>query len=214
MDRKGLAVISLLIMILGLNFAAADVDCGLVLFLVSNCSHFVMHGFPRPVPASPCCNALASLQNMASEVEERRGVCKCVAGLISMYRPNPRAVAALPSLCQVSLGFPLDPLTNCNILYVNAKDQSAYNILQMLGRDGDSGSKNVNVAEGQSEAHRSTPLTVAALVVDVRRWRISSRPCNGSGKSGRHLLSGLKILKRKATKCKHCLADVAPFSDV
>ncbi|CAN6484863.1 unnamed protein product [Victoria cruziana] len=115
MERKGLTVVLMLIIALRLNGAAADKDCSSVLFLVSNCSGFVMRGFPRPTPASPCCNALVTLQGMVNVVEDRKGVCRCLVGLISMYRPNPRTVAALPSLCQVSLGFPVVPLTNCDL---------------------------------------------------------------------------------------------------
>ncbi|KAF3433020.1 hypothetical protein FNV43_RR24122 [Rhamnella rubrinervis] len=89
-------------------------ECSTITALVSACSTFITYGSPDPFPGSPCCDAMASLNTLADTTENRRFVCRCLMGLITTYNPNATAIATLPGFCGVSLGFTIDPNTDCN----------------------------------------------------------------------------------------------------
>ncbi|XP_073309648.1 putative non-specific lipid-transfer protein 14 [Primulina huaijiensis] len=91
-------------------------DCTTVTSLVSACSSFVTYGSPDPIPGSPCCVAMTSLNNLADSGDNIRTVCRCVMELISNYSPNATAIATLPGFCGVSLGFTIDPNTDCEYI--------------------------------------------------------------------------------------------------
>ncbi|KAL3834482.1 hypothetical protein ACJIZ3_009218 [Penstemon smallii] len=93
--------------------AASAIDCTTVTALVSACSSFVMYGLPDPIPGSPCCVAMTSLNNVADSDDNRRVVCQCMMDLIATYSSNATAIATLPGFCGVSLGFTIDPNTDC-----------------------------------------------------------------------------------------------------
>ncbi|EEF51426.1 Nonspecific lipid-transfer protein precursor, putative [Ricinus communis] len=92
---------------------AADVDCTTVAGLLSACSTFINYGSPDPLPGSPCCDAMTSLNSVAESGNNRSSVCRCFMGLITTYNPNATAIATLPGFCGISLGFVLDPNTDC-----------------------------------------------------------------------------------------------------
>lgn len=89
-------------------------DCSTITALVSACSTFITYGSPDPYPGTPCCDAMASLNTLADTTENRRLVCRCLMGLITTYNPNATAIATLPGLCGVYLGFTIDPNIDCN----------------------------------------------------------------------------------------------------
>ncbi|KAI3731302.1 hypothetical protein L1987_62490 [Smallanthus sonchifolius] len=93
---------------------SANVDCGTVTTLISTCSAFVTYGSPDPYPGSPCCDAVSSLNNLGDSEENKRSLCMCMMGVITTYNPNGTAIATLPGFCGVSLGFTIDPNTDCN----------------------------------------------------------------------------------------------------
>ncbi|KAL1550768.1 putative non-specific lipid-transfer protein 14 [Salvia divinorum] len=93
--------------------AGASTDCGTVMALVSSCSSFVKDGSPDPIPGSPCCIAMTTLNNVADSADNRRSVCRCLMDLITSNNPNATAIATLPGFCGVSLGFTIDPNTDC-----------------------------------------------------------------------------------------------------
>ncbi|KAK6121689.1 hypothetical protein DH2020_044557 [Rehmannia glutinosa] len=95
--------------------SAAD-DCSTVTALVSACSSFVTYGSPDPIPGSPCCVAMTTLNNLADSGDNRRGVCRCLMDLITVYSSNATAIATLPGFCGVSLGFTIDPNTDCEYI--------------------------------------------------------------------------------------------------
>ncbi|KAM3320046.1 putative non-specific lipid-transfer protein 14 [Capsicum chacoense] len=90
-------------------------ECSTVTALVSACASFVNYGTPDPIPGAPCCVAMMTLSNVASStgVETRQSVCRCMMDLITTYNPNATAIATLPGFCGVSLGFTIDPNTDC-----------------------------------------------------------------------------------------------------
>ncbi|KAF8412311.1 hypothetical protein HHK36_000272 [Tetracentron sinense] len=90
------------------------IDCTTVTGLVSACSTFITYGSPDPIPGTPCCDALESLNNMADSIDNRRSMCRCIMGLITTYNPNATALATLPGFCGISLGFNINPNTDCN----------------------------------------------------------------------------------------------------
>ncbi|XP_019192147.1 PREDICTED: putative non-specific lipid-transfer protein 14 [Ipomoea nil] len=92
------------------------IDCATVKALVSACSSFVMYGSPDPIPGSPCCVAMLSLSNLADSTDNRQIVCRCVMDLITTYNPNATSIATLPGFCGVSLGFIIDPNTDCEYI--------------------------------------------------------------------------------------------------
>lgn len=92
---------------------AYSADCTIVTSLISACSTFVTYGSPDPIPGSPCCVAMTSLNNLADSGDNIRTVCRCLMELISTYSPNATAIATLPGFCGVSLGFTIDPNTDC-----------------------------------------------------------------------------------------------------
>ncbi|KAH7537987.1 putative non-specific lipid-transfer protein 14 [Ziziphus jujuba] len=89
-------------------------ECSTIIGLFSACSTFITYGSPDPLPGSPCCDAMSSLHIMADTTENRRFVCRCLMGLITTYNPNATAIATLPGFCGLSLGFTIDPNTDCN----------------------------------------------------------------------------------------------------
>ncbi|KAJ8438297.1 hypothetical protein Cgig2_003760 [Carnegiea gigantea] len=74
-----------------------------------------VYGSPDPLPGSPCCDAVMSLNNFGDSPENRRSICRCLMGLIAIYNPNATALATLPGLCGISLGFVIDPNINCEM---------------------------------------------------------------------------------------------------
>ncbi|KAL8141524.1 hypothetical protein V2J09_014556 [Rumex salicifolius] len=98
------------------DLASTSIDCTTVTQLLSTCSVFISYGSPDPLPGSPCCDAVTGLDNLASSVENRREVCRCLMGLIATYNPSSTALATLPGFCGVSLGFTIDPNTDCNYI--------------------------------------------------------------------------------------------------
>lgn len=92
---------------------AADIDCTTVTEFLSTCSTFITYGSPDPLPGSPCCDAMMSLNQAVETDGSRQSVCRCIMSLISTYNPNATAIATLPGFCGISLGFILDPNTDC-----------------------------------------------------------------------------------------------------
>ncbi|KAJ4706077.1 Non-specific lipid-transfer protein [Melia azedarach] len=95
-------------------FTSAETDCTTVTTLISSCSTFISDGSPDPFPGSPCCEAMTSLNLISNSTDNRPFVCRCLMGLINTYTPNATAIATLPGFCGVSLGFTVDPNTDCN----------------------------------------------------------------------------------------------------
>ena len=95
--------------------ARSEVDCMTVTQLLNTCSVFISYGSPDPLPGSPCCDAVMSLNNFGDSPENRRSICRCLMGLIAIYNPNATALATLPGLCGISLGFVIDPNINCEM---------------------------------------------------------------------------------------------------
>ncbi|KAF7146844.1 hypothetical protein RHSIM_Rhsim03G0178300 [Rhododendron simsii] len=92
------------------------IDCTTVVGLISACNTFVTYGSPDPMPGSPCCDAVGSLNSVAdSTADGRQMVCNCLMGLITTYSPNATAIATLPGFCGVSLGFTIEPNTDCDL---------------------------------------------------------------------------------------------------
>ncbi|XP_009768673.1 putative non-specific lipid-transfer protein 14 [Nicotiana sylvestris] len=106
-----------MVMVLGVALiiqgTGAAEECSTVTALVAACSSFVNYGTPDPTPGAPCCVAMTTLSNIASSTEMRQAVCRCVMDLITTYNPNATAIATLPGFCGVSLGFTIDPNTDC-----------------------------------------------------------------------------------------------------
>ncbi|XP_027110369.1 putative non-specific lipid-transfer protein 14 [Coffea eugenioides] len=93
------------------------VDCSTVTALLSACSSFIINGAPDPLPLSPCCVAITTLNNLGTDSSQsRQVVCKCLMELITNYNPNATAIATLPGFCGVSLGFTIDPNTDCEYI--------------------------------------------------------------------------------------------------
>ncbi|XAR66219.1 hypothetical protein NMG60_11012369 [Bertholletia excelsa] len=101
---------------LAVSVVGASVDCTIVTGLISACSTFVTYGSPDPMPGSPCCDAISTLDTLSSSMDNRQSVCGCLMGLITTYNTNATAIATLPGFCGVSLGFTIDPNTDCNEL--------------------------------------------------------------------------------------------------
>ena len=107
-------MMGVLMLLSGASSVSAAIDCTTVLAFISACSTFVTYGSPDPIPGSPCCDAVGSLNRLAVMIEDQQSVCRCLMGLITTYNPNATAIATLPGFCGVSLGFTIDPNTDCN----------------------------------------------------------------------------------------------------
>ncbi|KHN02805.1 Putative non-specific lipid-transfer protein 14, partial [Glycine soja] len=94
-------------------FVSAFIHCSTITQLFSACSIFITYGSSDPIPGSPCCDAMFGLNNIANIGDNGPYVCRCLLGLIETYSPNSTAIAILPGLCGVSLGFIIDPNTDC-----------------------------------------------------------------------------------------------------
>ncbi|XP_042975458.1 putative non-specific lipid-transfer protein 14 [Carya illinoinensis] len=111
--------IMLLLMVISLAISAvsaATSECSAVTGLASSCSTFMTYGSPDPFPGSPCCDAMMSLNVIADSTDNRRLICRCMMGLITTYNPNATAIATLSGSCGVSLGFTIDPNTDCSFV--------------------------------------------------------------------------------------------------
>ncbi|KAM7274016.1 hypothetical protein ACFE04_028680 [Oxalis oulophora] len=95
--------------------AVAPVECSTVTSLLSVCSNFISYGQPDPVPGSSCCDAMRTLDFVGEQSDSRRSICGCLMSLISSYNPNATAIAILPGICGISLGFTIDPNTDCTL---------------------------------------------------------------------------------------------------
>ncbi|XP_073112140.1 putative non-specific lipid-transfer protein 14 [Elaeis guineensis] len=106
-----------LVLVLGWATAVAGLmDCSTVTSLLSTCSNFATYGTPDPTLGTPCCDGVVSLYNIASDsTDNRRSACSCLMALITTYNPNATAIARLPGLCGISLGFIIDPNTDCTM---------------------------------------------------------------------------------------------------
>ena len=91
------------------------VECATVVQLLSACSTFISYGTPDPIPRTPCCDAISGLNALADSNENMQSLCRCLMDLITTYNPNATVISTLPGLCGVSLGFTLDPNTDCNL---------------------------------------------------------------------------------------------------
>ncbi|MCD7457232.1 hypothetical protein HAX54_034569 [Datura stramonium] len=108
-------MVIVLVVALIIHEAGAAEECITVTALVSACASFVNYGTPDPIPGEPCCVAMTSLSNVANATgtETRQAVCKCMMDLIATYHSNSIAIATLPGFCGVSLGFTIEPNTDC-----------------------------------------------------------------------------------------------------
>ncbi|GMH09011.1 hypothetical protein Nepgr_010851 [Nepenthes gracilis] len=117
--KFGLVVVEMLILLTWshttTHLAAATVDCTFVTQLLSTCSAFIRYGSPDPFPGTPCCDAVSSLQTLIDSSESQGSVCRCLMSLIATYNPSSTALATLPGFCGVSLGFTIEPNTDCNL---------------------------------------------------------------------------------------------------
>lgn len=113
MDCKGLAI-GMLMLIGCATLVSGFVECSPVGSLMSVCSSFLNFGAPEPTVGSPCCKAVLSLNSMAASTNDRKDMCRCLVALMTTYNPNVAAVARLPALCGVYLGFSAQPNIDCN----------------------------------------------------------------------------------------------------
>ncbi|XP_047957818.1 putative non-specific lipid-transfer protein 14 [Salvia hispanica] len=113
---RHMAVGMAVIVVLSAIPADSSTDCSTVTALISSCSSFVKDGTPDPMPGSPCCMAMTTLNNVADSADNRRSVCRCLMDLITQNNPNATAIATLPGFCGVSLGFTIDLNTDCEYI--------------------------------------------------------------------------------------------------
>lgn len=113
-NKTILVLINVLVFLTWAAAASDSIDCTIVTSLLSACSNFISHGSPDPIPGSPCCDAVVSLNHLADSKDNQRSVCRCLMGLISTYNPNATAIATLPGFCGIFLGFTIAPDTDCN----------------------------------------------------------------------------------------------------
>ncbi|XP_011030084.1 PREDICTED: putative non-specific lipid-transfer protein 14 [Populus euphratica] len=111
--QKIMTRVLLLLLFSWAMIVAADVDCTTVTGFLTACSTFITYGTPDPLPGSPCCDSMMSL-GVIAESGNDRSICQCLMGLITTYNPNATAIATLPGFCGLSLGFILDPNTDCS----------------------------------------------------------------------------------------------------
>ncbi|WCJ36611.1 Non-specific lipid-transfer protein [Euphorbia peplus] len=114
--KIALAVAMVMLIRSAVGVPSGEVECSTVTGFLSACSTFIAYGLPDPLPGSPCCDAMNNLHYIAASGDNRRSVCRCFMGIVSSYHPNATAIATLPGLCGISLGFIVDPNTDCNYL--------------------------------------------------------------------------------------------------
>ncbi|KAH7855350.1 hypothetical protein Vadar_023949 [Vaccinium darrowii] len=115
-SRKVVVVMGFVMMLSRVAAVTTSIDCTTVIGLISACTTFVTYGSPDPMPGSPCCDAVGGLNSVAdSSADGPQTVCRCLMGLLTTYNPNATAIATLPGFCGVSLGFTIDPNTDCNL---------------------------------------------------------------------------------------------------
>ncbi|KDP22314.1 hypothetical protein JCGZ_26145 [Jatropha curcas] len=103
-----------LVMLLSLAAVeATNIDCATVTAFLSACSTFISYGSPDPLPGSPCCESMTSLNLIAQSGDNKRSVCRCFMGLIAAYNPFATTIATLPGFCGISLGFIVGPNADC-----------------------------------------------------------------------------------------------------
>lgn len=114
-SRAYLRIIGMVMLVCRASLTCAAVECTTITQLFSACSTFITYGSPKPTHGSPCCDAMSGLNIIANSNDNRQSVCKCLMGLLFTYNPNPIAMDTLIASCAVSLGFTLDPNTDCNL---------------------------------------------------------------------------------------------------
>ncbi|XP_019439182.1 PREDICTED: putative non-specific lipid-transfer protein 14 [Lupinus angustifolius] len=131
-SSKTLRIIGMVILLYSTPFAYGVVECSTVFQLFAGCSTFITYGSPDPIPGTPCCDAMSTLRVIANSAgaantnrnrnrnsnsnSNRQSVCGCLMSLINTYNPNATAIATLPGFCGISLGFTIDPNTDCTLI--------------------------------------------------------------------------------------------------
>ncbi|XP_043718059.1 putative non-specific lipid-transfer protein 14 [Telopea speciosissima] len=111
-----MGTIAIMVSFLSLLDGRGTRDCSSVRAILTSCSNFIYNGTPDPMPGSQCCDVLVNLKNMAEFTSNNRELlCRCLMDLISTYNSNATAIATIPGFCGVSLGFTIDPNTDCNL---------------------------------------------------------------------------------------------------
>nr|KYP74900.1 Putative non-specific lipid-transfer protein 14 [Cajanus cajan] len=113
--KKASIIIGLLMLLSSAPFVCAFIECSTITQFFSACSIFITYGSPDPIPGSPCCDAMSGVKNIANSGDNRQYVCRCLMGLIDAFSPNATAIATLPGLCGISLGFIIAPNTDCSL---------------------------------------------------------------------------------------------------
>ncbi|ESW15368.1 hypothetical protein PHAVU_007G067200 [Phaseolus vulgaris] len=113
--NKALRIIGLVILFSSATIVSAFIECSTITQLFSACSMFITNGSPDPIPGSPCCDAMFGVNNIANTADNRQYVCRCLMDLIDTFSSNASAIGILPGLCGISLGFKMDPNTDCSL---------------------------------------------------------------------------------------------------
>ncbi|MED6126512.1 hypothetical protein PIB30_079265 [Stylosanthes scabra] len=93
----------------------STISCPKVISETAPCASFLEEDGTEK-PSQSCCEGVKKLSDDAETQEDRTAICECLKqGLAMIGKYDPKRVAMLPKLCEVSLTIPpIDQKTDCS----------------------------------------------------------------------------------------------------
>ncbi|MED6180159.1 hypothetical protein PIB30_007670 [Stylosanthes scabra] len=90
------------------------ISCNEVISEAAPCASFLEEDRTEK-PSQSCCDGVKKLSDDAGTQEDRTAICECLKQVLAKIKYDPKRVAMLPKLCQVSLTIPpIDQKTDCS----------------------------------------------------------------------------------------------------
>uniref|UniRef100_A0A1D1ZJR4 Non-specific lipid-transfer protein n=1 Tax=Anthurium amnicola TaxID=1678845 RepID=A0A1D1ZJR4_9ARAE len=107
-------VVAAIAALLGGRRVTAAVQCGDAVNALVPCGPFLLGVAGEDNPSSQCCQSAQLLNKMATTVEMRRELCKCLLQAGPSFGVTPGRARRLPSFCKLKLEIPVSPNVDCN----------------------------------------------------------------------------------------------------
>ncbi|KAL7130344.1 hypothetical protein ABFS83_13G127500 [Erythranthe nasuta] len=109
---KWFAAVALVVLVVGGDWAAAEIQCNDAVARVLPCEAFLLSG--DSTPSAACCSAVQSLdQTATASAGDRRAICECFKDVAKSFPINLAKAQLLPELCHVTVGVKIDPDVDC-----------------------------------------------------------------------------------------------------
>lgn len=108
-------VLALALEAAAIGVAEGAISCSKVISDLLPCLSFVTGNAANPTAA--CCNGVKSLNAAANSTPDRQAVCKCIKSVSGSSTYDSSKAANIPSLCGVTVGFPISASMSCDAVH-------------------------------------------------------------------------------------------------